>query len=259
MPVTLNEILEQHKDELSFADDAAKAAAVNALKLYAKPVYEAINNLAYGAGQAKLTEAVTAAKAEAKASLDAAEARAKKAEADLLAAQNKAPEVATINSQWETKLEEERNSHKTERKKLEDRIRGSLVQRDQATLVAELHEKHNVPMSLAKRIVKDPDVLGRWDYDDQGSVSVRQAGQQIPLAPGSGQTHLSLLAEELAGTVEDDLKISKADSGSGVTGGTKPGRGDQDAFFKGVAETAKKEYAGERPAKSLQERVANRG
>lgn len=253
MALTLNELLEQNKEGLDFSEDAAKEAAVNALKKFAKPVYEAINNLAFGAGQAKATEEITRAKADA----TKAEERATKAEADLRAALDKAPDVATVNAQWETKLETERESHRKERQKLTDRIRNSLLQRDQSALVTELHEKHNVPLAMAKVLAKDPDLLGRMEYDDNGTLSVRQAGQQIPLSPASGQTHLSLLAEEVAGTVDPDLLVSEGDSGSGVNGGNRPGRGDA-SFYQGIAERAKKEQQGSTPRVPLKERIANR-
>lgn len=254
MAITLNELLEQGvKDGLAFSDDAARDAAVDALKKHAKPVYEAINNLAFGAGQAKSTKEVT----DAKAAQTAAEARATKAEGDLRAALDKAPDVATVNSQWETKLEEERKSHRTEKEKLTNRIRNSLLQRDQSALVTEMHEKHHVPLAMAKVLARDPDLLSRMDYDDNGTLSVRQAGQQIPLSPASGQTHLGMLAEEIAGTVDKDLLVVEGDSGSGVSGGSRPGTGDA-SFYKGIAEKAKAEQKAETPRLSLKERIANR-
>src|SRR5262245_55939750 len=104
MPVTLAELLEQHHEELTLpADDAAKTAAVDALKKFAQPVYQMINNLAFGAGQAKKQDEVTAAEARAQAALE----KVTKLEADLRTAQDKAPDVATINQQWETKLGDE--------------------------------------------------------------------------------------------------------------------------------------------------------
>lgn len=254
MAITLNELLEQGiRDGLAFSDDAARDAAIDALKKHAKPVYEAINNLAFGAGQAKQSEEVT----KAKGLQAAAETRATKAETDLRVALDKAPEVATVNRQWEDKLEEERKSHRTEKEKLTTRIRNSLLQRDQSSLVTELHEKHHVPLAMAKVLAKDPDVLSRLDYDDNGTLSVRQAGQQIPLSPASGQTHLGMLAEEMAGTVDKDLLVAEGDSGSGVNGGSRPGTGDA-GFFKSIADKAKAEQAAESPRLSLKDRIASR-
>jgi hypothetical protein len=254
MPVTLNDLLEQgQKDGLEFSDDAAKEAAINALKKYAKPIYEAINNLAFGAGQAKMTDEVTAAKA----AQQTAEARATKAETDLRTALDKAPEVATVNKQWEDKLTEARETHRKEVEQLTGRIRGSLLQRDQSALVTELHEKHNVPLAMAKVLAKDPDLLSRMDYDPNGTLSVRQAGQQIPLSPASGETHLGLLAEEIAGTVDKDLLVVEGDTGSGVNGGSRPGTGDA-AFYKGIAEKAQEDQKGQTVRKPLRERIASR-
>jgi len=254
MPITLNELLEQGaKDGLSFSDDAVRDAAVEALKKHANPVYMAINNLAFGAAQARMKQEVT----DAKAAQQAAEDRAKKAEDDLKTFVDKTPDTKTLNAQCKAKERQLLETHKSEVEKLTTRIRNSLLARDQAELENRLVEL-KVPRAMAKVLARDPNLLpARADYDDNGALSVHQAGQQIPFVPGSGQTHLGLLAEEVAATVDADLLVSDGDSGSGVTGGGTPGKGDT-AFFDNIHQQARKEQTAEVPSKPLRERIANR-
>lgn len=253
---TLNERFKQLAQEagIDWADEAARAVAVEALKAEVNPLYMAINNLGFGAGQAKMEKQVT----DAVTAKTAAETRATQAEADRKAALDKAPDVATVNAQWETRLRETEDKHRLELEKVTGKTRTALTQRDQKELENELVALH-VPRAMAKVMAKDPELLTRFDYGEDGSLSVRQAGQQIPLAPASGQTHLGLVAKELAATVETELLLSEADAGSGVNGGAGPGRGDQQsAFFKGIADKAKAEQAAEAPRVSLAERVKGR-
>lgn len=254
MPVSLNELLEQGvKDGLAITDDASRDAAVEALKKHLNPVYLAINNLAYGAAQAKHTQETT----EAKAAVTKAEERATAAEKALRDYQDTKPDVKTINEQWETREAELKETHKKALKKLDDRIRSGWVERDQAALKAEM-VKLGVKDYTADIMSRDPaGIPVRGDYDDNGALSVRQAGQQIPLAPGSGQSHLSMLAAEYASRIPKDDLVSHGDSGSGVSGGGHPGNGDK-AFFDKIVDTAKREQQGESPRVSLQERMKNR-
>lgn len=255
MPQTLSELLEQAaKDGIDLADDKAIEAARNALAKHFNPVYTAINNLAFGAAQAKLSQQVTDAEAVRKT----AEERATRAEGDLRTALDKAPDVKTLNEQWEAKERDLKATHKKERDQLNERIRNSLLARDQATLESALVDKFDVPRAMAKVLARDSNLLpARSDYDDNGSLSIRQAGQQIPFVPGSGQTHLDLLAEEVAGTVDKDLLISRGDRGSGVSGGGSPGKGDA-GFYDGIRKQAREAQKAEQPRVSLDERIRNR-
>lgn len=259
MPKTLNELFKDLKDQLqeagiNWADKKQAEAAMEALKAEVNPLYLAINNLGFGAAQAKAADEVTAAKA----AQTAAEQAAQRARDELRVAQDKIPDVATVNQQWQQRLEDAEKAHKAREAELEGRNRGSLLQRDQAELENEL-VKLKVPRAMAKVLARDPELLPkRGDYDPNGSLSVRQAGQQIPMAPASGQTFLGLLAAEVAATVEPTILVSDGDAGAGVNGGGSPGRGDRSAFFQKVADKAKAEQKGETPRVPLEERIKNR-
>lgn len=254
----LSELFEQAKSLVDLGNEEARLAAIEALKKSWQPFYQALTNLGFGAAQAKLQKEVT----DAKAAQTAAETKLTEEQAahqkQIRELQDKVPEVKTVNEQWETRLSDERKAHSKEKKTLTDRIRNVLVQRDQSDLQSEL-EHRGVPKAMAKRIAKDPDLLpARADYADDGTLSVRQAGQQIPFAPGSGQTHLSLLADEVV--AEPDVKevlVSEVDTGSGVSGGGGPGTGDK-AFYDKLRNEAKAAGNEGMPTKPLRERVGGR-
>jgi hypothetical protein len=259
VPKTLNELFEQlEKDAqeagIRFSDEQVAEKAMELLKKHANPLYSAINALGFGAAQAKLQEQVTTAKT----AQTAAENRAKQAEDTLTAERGKTPEVATINSQWETKLNEARTAHERALEELRNEGRNALIERDQAQLENDLVELQ-VPRAVAKVLARDPDLLPkRADYD-KGKLSVRQAGQSIPMTPASGQTFTQLVAKEVVESPVFDkgLLTSGGDAGSGVNGGNRPGAGDKGKWDR-VRENAKKEQEGEQPRMSLEERVKSR-
>jgi len=255
----LEKLFEQAKALVDFNDEAAKNAAMEALKKSLQPLYQSISNLGFGAAQAKFTKEVTDAKAAQQTAETALTTERTAHQTQIRDLQDKAPDVKTVNQQWETKLEEARQEHLKEQKKLKDRVRNVLLQRDQEQLASELEEL-GVPKSTSKILAKDPDLLpARGDYDaDTGTLSVRQAGQQIPLAPASGQTLLRLVAEEVIARPEVKVILeSKGDSGSGVTGGSQPGKGDA-AFYDGLRKTVKDGSTEGLPTKPLRERVQGR-
>lgn len=258
---TLNELLEQHKDVLAginWADEKAREEAFEAIKKHANGLYTAINNQGFGAAQAAMKKQVDDANAAKTAAENALTTERATLQNKIRELEDKSPSVATVNQQWETKLTEAEQTHKTELQKEREKTSRILHQRDQKALETELINR-KVPAAMARTLSKDPDLLARFQYDDNGALSVLQAGQQIPLTPGQGQTHLGLVAEEIAATVENDLKISNGDRGSGVAAGNQPGRvGGDAAFYESIRETAKKEQQGEQRV-SLAERIKNRG
>ncbi len=259
MPKTLNELFDQFGREaqeagIQWADEQVSALAMDLLKKHANPLYSAINALGFGAAQAKLTQQVT----DTENARKAAETRASTAETALRTEREKTPDMATINQQWEARLAESTTAHQTEVHKLKDQNRTSLVERDQAQLESDLIAL-KVPKSVAKVLARDADLLpSRAEYDDKGKLSVRQAGQSIPMAPASGQTFTQLLATEIAGRPDVvEILESGGDAGSGVNGGNRPGGGDK-AKYDRIRTQAKKEQEGDTPRMSLEERVKSR-
>lgn len=259
MPKTLNELFKQLEDEareagIRFSDEEVQAKAMELLKTHANPLYQAINNLGFGAAQSKLEEKVTAADNARKA----AETRAETAENSLRSEREKHPDVATINTQWEQRLREAEEAHQKKLEEVQGEGRNALIERDQAQLENDLVDL-DVPRPVAKVIARDPDLLSkRADYD-KGKLSVRQAGQSIPMTPASGQTFTQLLAKEVveAPAFDKDILVSGGDSGSGVNGGNRPGTGDKNKWQR-IRDKAKVEQEGEQPRVSLEERVNSR-
>lgn len=254
----LSELFEQAKALVDLSKDEARDAAVEALKKSWQPFYQALTNLGFGAAQAKFTTELTDAKT-ARQTAETKLVEAQQAHAlQIRTLQDKAPDVATVNQQWESKITEERERHSAEKRKLKDQIRSVLLQRDQASLETLLIER-DVPRAVAKRVAKDPDLLPtRGDYADDGSLSVRQAGQQIPFAPGSGQTHLTLLADEVVALPDmKEILVSNGDSGGGVSGREQPGRGDS-AFYDSLRKGVKDGVVDGVPTKPLRERMQGR-
>lgn len=254
----LNELFEQAKGQVDLNDEAAKNAAMEALKKSWGGFYQAITNLGFGAAQAKFTKEVTDANTRATAAEQKLTDAETKHQQQLRDLQDKAPDVKTVNEQWETKVADERERHRREKETLKNRIRNVLLERDQQVLQAELEELH-VPKAIAKIKARDPELLpARGEYADDGSLSVRQAGLQISLGPGSGRDHLKLLANEVILQPEiKEILETNGDRGSGVDGGSQPGRGDA-AFYENLRRGVKESSTEGHPTKSLRERVQGR-
>jgi hypothetical protein len=257
----LSELFNQAKAlNIDFNDEAAKAAAIQALKDSWPGFYQSVANVGFGAAQAKFTSELTAEKTAREAAETKLREETERHQTQIRELQDKAPDVKAVNTQWETKLTEAREEHRKQQQKLRDRNRNVLLQRDQATLQAEL-EARGVPKANARILAKDPDLLpSRADYadDDQGTLSVRLAGQQIPFAPGIGQSHLSLLAEEVVARPEvKEILKSDVDTGGGVSGGGQPGTGDK-AFYDNLRKRVQDTPTEGMPTKPLRERVGGR-
>lgn len=253
----LSELFKQAKDLVDFNDEKATAAAMEALKTNLNPLYMAINNLGFGAAQAKLQKQVTdaeAAKTTAETKLTEEVERHKTQIREL---QDKAPDVKTVNEQWEAKLEAAKAEHRKTQDKLKNQIRNGLLERDQAQL-ASILEELGVPKATSKILSKDPELLpSRGDYDENGTLTVRLAGQQIPLGPGSGREHLTLVAQEVIARPEvKEILVSDVDRGSGVNGGNQPGTGDK-AFYDKLRKDTPQTGEG-LPSKPLKERMQGR-
>jgi hypothetical protein len=258
---TLNELFEQHKDVLAginWADEKARNEAIEVIKTHANGLYMAINNLGFGAAQAKFEKQATDANAAKVAAENALTTERATFQTKIRELEDKSPSVATVNQQWDDKLKEADRNHTTELQKEREKTSRILHQRDQKALETELINR-KVPASMAKTLSKDPDLLARFQYDDNGTLSVLQAGQQIPLTPGQGQTHLGLVADEIAATVDNDLKTSNGDRGSAIGAGNLPGRTGGDAeYYEGIRKAAAAEQKGTERV-SLAERIKNRG
>ena len=250
---TLQELFDQAKNEVNLSDEKARNAAIEALKTSWHGFYQAIANIGFGAANAEHEKTISGLNGEKKELQEKLTA----AQTALREAQDKAPDVKTINAQWEQKLEEERTAHKKELEKAHGGTMAVLQDRDDAAFEAELIAR-KVPKSVAKVLARDSDARSRRSYDGH-TLSVLQAGQKIPFSPGSGQTHLGLLAEEYVARPDiQEILTSDGDSGSGVSGGGGPGRGDA-AFYEGLKKSAEKMQVGEgMPAKPLRERIKGR-
>lgn len=261
MPKTLNEIFDEANQEVlskwAAMDQAAKDAAVEALKKSSQAFYQHIVNLGFGAAQAQHTEDTTRLKNEKKS----AEDRATAAEAKLREQQDKTPDVAAINKQWEEKLEQTRTDERKKLQNSESRINRLLQGRDQAGYKAELIAR-KVPPAVAEILSKDPELWNdRSTWDDEGSLSVRQAGAKIPLSPANGQTVLGLVADEAVAKLDPAILLSDVDTGSGLTG-SDSGRsgGGNRAFYDGLrkkVQDSQKVESGE-DSRPLRERVGGR-
>jgi hypothetical protein len=239
---------------VNFEDEQQRNTVFEALKKAWNPLYQALVNFGFGSAQARFEPQLTTEK----------EAR-KKAEDDLKALQDKVrekqdPDIKQLNEQWQTKLNEETGKLKTDLEKEKARSQSILHQRDQAILEGLLVER-KVPRANARGIARDPELLPkRAEYDEAGSLIVHQAGQRIPFSPGNGQTHLSLLADELVNSPDvQEILISDGDAGGGVTGGRSqgPATGDK-AFFDNVRKQAEAEQKGQASRVPLKERIKNR-
>ena len=253
----LSELFKQAKDLINFSDEAATAAAVEALKTNLNPLYMTINNLGFGAAQAKLQKQTTDAEAAKTTAENKLTEEMQRHQQQLRELQDKAPDVKTVNEQWEAKLETAKAEHKKAQEKLKNQLRNGFIQRDQAEL-AQLLESLGVPKATSKILSKDPELLpSRGDYDENGTLTVRLAGQQIPLGPGSGREHLTLVAQEVVARPEvKEILVSEVDRGSGVSGGSQPGNGDKAFYDRLRKETPQSGEA--LPQKSLKERFQGR-
>lgn len=254
----LSELFDQIKAGIDLSNDQAKEAAAEALKKSLGPLYSYVTNLGFGAAQAKLQKDVTDAKTAQQAAETKLTEETTRHQQQLTELQNKAPDVKVVNEQWETRLSDAKTRHQNEKEKLAGQLKKVLLQRDQKELEGYLVDR-GVPKAVAKRVAKDPELLeARADYSGEGELSVRQAGQQIPIGPNSGSAHLTLLADEVI--EQPDIKeilLSDVDRGSGVSGGGQPGTGDK-AFFDGLRQSANAKNAEGIPKKPLRERVQGR-
>lgn len=254
----LSELFEQIKSLINFSDQAATDAAVEALKKNLNPLYLEINNRGFGAAQAKLQKQVTDAEQAKKVAEDKLAEETTRHANQLRELQDKAPDVKAVNEQWETKLKEKQDEHRKAQERLKAQVRNGFLERDQAQL-ASLLEEMGVPKATSKILSKDPELLpSRADYDDSGSLTVRLAGQQIPLGPGSGREHLTLVAQEVVARPEvKEILVSNVDRGSGVSGGSQPGSGDR-AFYDNLKKNVNQNANDGIPKRPLKERVQGR-
>lgn len=253
MPKTLQELFDEAKTlGIDFSDERARATAIEALKTSWHPFYQAIANIGFGAANAAHEQAVTGLNRQ----IEELRGQVTTAQAALREAQDKAPDVKAINGQWEAQLNTEREKHRQEIEAAKAETREVLFSRDDAAFEAELVAR-KVPKSVAKVLAASQEARERRNYDGN-TLSVLQAGQKIPFSPGSGQTHLGLLADEYVARPDiAEILTSNGDSGSGVSGQGGPGGGDT-AFYEGLRKSAQSNEVQGVPKVPLRERVKGR-
>lgn len=216
-------------------------------------LYMAVNNLGFGAAQSRFEPLATAEK-EARVRVET-ELRELKDAVRL----KQDPDIKKLNEDWQNKLDTETRKLREELETEKGKTLGSWHERDDALLESLLNER-KVPASVSKVLARDPEARTRREYNEKGSLTVHQAGQRIPFSPGSGQTHLSLLADEI--TARPDIKailLSDGDSGGGVTGGGSQGPATSDRqYYENLRKKAEAERKADQPKVSLKERVKNR-
>lgn len=217
-------------------------------------LYQSLVNFGFGTARSRYENDVTAERRLREAA---------EAERDGLKEQlnnKQQPEIKQLNEQWQSKLEQETGTLKTQLEQARAEARAILLERDQETLRRELVDL-GVPKANARGIAYDPKLLpDRGEYDEKKTLTVYQAGQKIPLMPGSGQTVLQALAHELVETPEvKEILISTGDAGGGITSGRSNGPADGDkSFYADIRKNAEAERQSQQPKVSLKERMANR-
>ena len=235
-------------------DEQQRNAVFEALKRGWPALHQGLVNLGFGAAQSRFQK-----------DIDTERSARTKAESDLAALREQVrtkqdPEVKQLNEQWQTKLNEETTKLRNELEQEKANKRNLLLERDQATYEMHLVEL-GVPKANARGMARDATELpARSEYDEKGSLTVYQAGQRIPLMPGSGKTMLHALAEEVVARPEvQEILISNGDSGGGINSGRSGGpAGGDKAFYEGIKKNAEAERVGITPSKPLRERIKNR-
>jgi hypothetical protein len=253
VPKTLQELFDEAKTlGIDFSDDKAREAAIDALKTSWHGFYQAIANIGFGAANAEHEKVITGMTKQ----ITDLQNKLTTAETAIREKQDKAPDVKTINEQWEAKLLAERTAAQTALEAEQAKTREVLYSRDDAAFEAELVSR-KVPKSVAKVLAASKEARDRRSYDGN-ALSVLQAGQKIPFSPGSGQTHLGLLADEYVSRPDiAEILTSNGDSGSGVSGQGGPGGGDA-AFYEGLRKSAQSNEGQGVPKVPLRERVKGR-
>lgn len=223
-----------------------RKAVVKGLHEHAQPIYQLIFNRGHTAATSKGEEKATSLEekiTKLEADLAAAEKRAKEAE-------SKTPDAAAIRAELTQQLEAERAKHRDDLKALREAHKGTLQEREISNLQRLLVEA-GVEKRYAKVLAADPDVRKRLKIEDNGTLTVLQAGKDaIPVAVDEGKDPMSVLVAELKAETPAEFVTTGIDpngSGERRTPGSGANAGDS-AYFDGLRKSAEEARKAAAPA-----------
>lgn len=217
--------------ELAKAD---QAEVVQMLQTKAHPLWQGIFNQ----GHSTATAQAKKDREKVETDLQAANAAVEKAKADIAKLEEKAPDMAKLRTQYETQIQELQQKLKA----AEDGVSGIKRETTLEMQLKELQSKliaAKVHPRIAKIVISDKEIRDRLTINDDGSVTVKQHGKDIPMVVASGQDVLDALATEIAGGLGPELLSGSGDRGTGLTGGS-PAKGSS-AFFDQIRKDAMEE------------------
>lgn len=192
----------------------------------------------------------TAANADNKAKIDAAEAKvtdvgAKLAKAlkDLQELTDKTPDVANLRREYEQRIVDLTAAHKAEIESRDQLIVNGHRSRAVQEFVGALSAEFDVDAEYARDVLSvRSDILDRIRVGTDGKVSVLQKGQkELTITPAEGRTAMHHLAEEVASGVADKWKVTNVDRGPSITGtGSEGGKNRFDQIRETVKTKDKK-------------------
>lgn len=208
-------------------DDAKKAVLKAATDQLPSDARNYLTQIGFSAAHAQGDEKITALKKE----LTAAEKAKERAESKLKETLDKTPDVASIRTEYETKMTELIEDHKKEIEAVSGELGGAIQEMALTQLEAALVGQKVKPM-IARYRVRDADVRNRVKVDGKEIKFYLPDGITPMAPPTEGKSPYQALASELVKTIDPEFV------GSGVGGGSGAGSGSG-AGTNGIAKVVK--------------------
>lgn len=234
----LAELLKQPKD-----------AVVAALQSDAQPIFQAVYDKGHGAATARHQ----ADKATLDGKIVELQGQLTTSTERIRALEASAPGAAELQKQYETRVREMEEKHKTELLKRDTQLNEERIERAFSDLRSKL--KGRVDGDFVPVLVQQVRDRKRLRLTD-GKVEALQADSGIPFVPSTDgkKDGLDLLADELFTGTPLKFQLSTVDSGSGADGGGGGGGSGATSTFDNIRKDAK-ERNKPREGQSAKERM----
>jgi hypothetical protein len=225
--MTLEEILA----ELNKLD---RQTVVTGLQASAQPIFQAI----YDKGVGFQTVKHTAEKTSLEGQVTGLQTQIAEKDKEIQKLTEKAPEAATLRTQYEAKINQLKEDHKNELKARDTVLVGERRTRSLLDLKTKLISA-GVDPDYADVLTNKSTTTSRFKFDDKGEMSILAADSEVPIIAAKGKDALEVMAEELRTSVPAKFVLSNGDGGSGTNGQGGKGKAGGN-LYEEIRQDAKK-------------------
>lgn len=220
---------------------ADRAAVLQALEKDAGPIHQAVFQKGHDVGYGKKAGELSTAQGK----VTELETKITKLETDLTEARKDKPDLAAVHKQYQDAARETTEKHQQEVTRLTGLLQGSAIESAVRDLRSKLVVK-GVHPDMAQVLTEKAELRQRFKVDDDRSVTILQAGKDIPIVASGTMAALDVLVDEVFKTVDAKFITANTDAGSGDRGtGTPTGEALYDKIRKETVEQGAAE-AGQR-------------